>query len=63
MKLYDLCTAIEAGYAAGKSSLDAGMLDLVVQLADRTAEIKSLIDPCTAADDHQEAPAAPGTRA
>jgi hypothetical protein len=51
LKLRELCDAIEAGYAAGKSGMDDDMLPLILELADRTAEIKTLIDPFTSADD------------
>jgi hypothetical protein len=41
--LIELCDAIEAGYAAGKSGLDDDMLDLLIELGDRTEEIKQLV--------------------
>lgn len=42
--LLQLCEAIEAGYADEKSGMDDDMIPLLQELADRTEEIKALID-------------------
>lgn len=48
--LKELCEAIAAGYAAGKSMYESGMPTLAEELTSRTDEILALIDPCTSAD-------------
>lgn len=44
MTLRQLIDAIEAGYAAGKTGLDDDMLQLLIDLGDRTHEIRELLD-------------------
>ena len=49
MTLVELCTAIEAGYAAGKCGFDDDMIQWLIELGDRTAEIKALAERVPAA--------------
>ena len=43
MTLTQLLDAIDAGYAGGRSGLDDGMLDLLLELGNRTGEIRAAL--------------------
>lgn len=45
--LYRLCEKIEKGFAAGHTMLDAEMVGDVLDLADRTEEIRAALDKTT----------------
>ena len=44
-RILELLDAIEEGYAQGKSGMDAGMLDRLIELGDLTATIRSALTP------------------
>ena len=52
VSLADLCKRIEDGFAAGQSGMDEPQLDLIMQLANRTDVIQSLVRQFAATDDY-----------